>query len=86
LQHLESARTRKQFKPERVQLLAELDRLMISHCYRTVEVSVLGHFLPNFIFAIKDVINFTQQVPSFSKASARGLLIEMANASISASQ
>jgi len=86
LQHLESARTRKQFKPEYVQLLAELDRLMISHCYRTVEVSVLGHFLPNSIFAIKDVINFTQQVPFFSKTSARGLLTEMASASISASQ
>ena len=51
-----------------------------------MEVGVLGHFLPNSILAIKDVINFTQQVPLFSKASAKGLLIEMANASISASQ
>jgi len=48
-----------------------------------VEVSVLGHFLPNSILAIKDTINFIQQVPLFSKASARGLLTEMANASIS---
>jgi len=64
-QHLESAHTRKQFKPEYVQLLAELDQLMISHCYRTVEFSVLGHFLPNSIFAIKDVINFIQQVPLY---------------------
>ena len=30
-------------------------------------VSVLGHFLPNSIFAIKDVINFTQQVSFFLK-------------------
>ena len=67
LQHMESARSRKLCKPEYVQLLAELDRLKIPHCYRTVEVSVLGHFQPNSIVAIKDVINFTQQVPLFSE-------------------
>ena len=33
-EHLESARTRKQFEPEYVQLLAKLDQLMISHSYR----------------------------------------------------
>ena len=32
-----------------------------------MEVSVLGHFQPNSIVAIKDVINFTQQVPYFPK-------------------
>jgi len=32
------------------------------------------------------VINFTKQLPLFSKAGARGLLIEMANASVSALQ
>ena len=66
-----------------VQLLAKLGCLKISHCYRTVEVSVLSHFLPNSILAIKDVINFTQQVPLFSKVSARGLLNEIVSASIS---
>ena len=83
---MESVRSRKLCKPEYVQLLAELDRLKIPHCYRTVEVSVLGHFQPNSIVAIKDVINFTQQVPLFSKGSARNLLFKMTSASISASQ
>ena len=54
--------------------------------YRTVEVSVLGHFQPSSIAAIKDVINFTWQVSLFSKGSARNLLFKMASASISASQ
>ena len=86
IHHLESAHNRKLYKPEYVQLLAELDRLKIPHCYRTVEVSVLGHFQPSSIAAIKDVINFTQQVSLFSKGSARNLLFKMASASISASQ
>ena len=86
IHHLESVHNRKLYKPEYVQLLAELDRLKIPHCYRTVEVSVLGHFQPSSIAAIKDVINFTQQVSLFSKGSARNLLFKMASASISASQ
>jgi len=69
-----------------VQLLAEMDRLNISHCYRTVEVSVLGHFQPSSIIALKDVVNFTQQVLPFSKGDARELLNGMSSASISASQ
>ena len=43
IHYLESAHNCKLYKPEYVQLLAELDRLKIPHCYRTVEVSVLGH-------------------------------------------
>jgi len=86
IQHIESARNRKLFKPEYVQLLAELDCLNISHCYRTVEISVVGHFQPSSISTIKDVVNFTQQVLPFSKGNARELLNGMANPSISASQ
>ena len=52
----------------------------LSSCqYRTVEVSVLGHFQPSSIAAIKDVINFTQQVSLFSKGSARNLLFKCLN-------
>jgi len=68
-----------------MQLLAELDHLNVSHCYRTVEVSVLGHFQSSII-AIKDVVNFTQQVLPFSKGDARELLNGLASASISATQ
>jgi len=59
--------------------------LNISHCYKTAEVSVLGHFQSS-ITAIKDVVNFTQQVLPFSKGNAREHLNGMASASISASQ
>ena len=47
---------------------------------------MFGLFLTYSILAIKDEINFTLQVFLFSKASARGLLNEMASVSISASQ
>jgi len=66
-----------------VQLLVELDRLNVSQSNRTVEVSVLSHFQPSSIIAIKDVVNFTQQVLPFSKGNDREILNGMA---ISASQ
>ena len=84
-QHLESAHCRKQQKPEYLQLLAELDRLNIANNYSTVEVSVLGHYLPDSVNALKDVF-FMDQDLLFSKASVRAVLNEMAGASISASQ
>ena len=71
IQHIESACNRKLVKPEYMQLMVELDRLNVSHCYRTVEVSVLGHFQSSSIIAIKDMVNFTQQVLPFSKGDAR---------------
>ena len=67
IHHLESAHNRKLYKPEYVQLLDELDRLKIPHCYKTVEVSVLGHFQPSSIAAIKDVINLPSKYPYFPK-------------------
>ena len=85
-QHLESAHCRKQQKPEYLQLLAELDRLNIANYYSTVEVSVLCHYLPDPVNALKDVVFFTDQDLLFSKASVRAVLNEMAWASISASQ
>ncbi|XP_065896220.1 uncharacterized protein [Dysidea avara] len=45
IHHLESAHNRKLYKPEYVQLLAELDRLKIPHCYRTVEWPISGEML-----------------------------------------
>ena len=97
-QHLESAHCRKQQKPEYLQLLSELDRLNIANHYSTVEVSidykeyiiyevsVLGHYLPDSVNALKDVVFFIDQDLLFSKASVRAVLNEMAGASISASQ
>ena len=62
VQHIESVSDRKWFKPEYQHLLVELDCLNISICYRTVEVSVLGHFQPKSMHAIKDVILRTRRL------------------------
>ena len=47
--HIEAARSRKQNKTEYLQLLAEFDRLRIDNYYKTVEISVLGHYQPSCI-------------------------------------
>ena len=52
----------------------------------SVEVSVLGHYLPDSVNALKDVVFFMDQDLLFSKSSVRAVLNEMAGASISASQ
>ena len=83
--HLESARDWKQNKTEYVQILAELDRLNVSHCYSTIEISVQGHFQPHSIKAIKDVTSFVSD-QALSTATVRSFLIDMARASICASE
>ena len=47
--HLQSARLRKQNKVEYQQLLAELDCLNVSNYYKTLEISVLGHYHPSCV-------------------------------------
>jgi len=60
-QHIECAHCRKQQKPEYLQLFAELDWLNISNFYSIVEVSVLGHYLPDSVNALNDVVSFMDQ-------------------------
>ena len=62
--HIQEARSRKQNKTE---LLSEFDRLQIPNYYETVEISVLGHYLPSSIHALKSFIDFTQ--PSIATKS-----------------
>jgi len=83
--HLESAHDQKQKKTEYIQILAELDRLNILHCYSTIEISVLGHFKPHSIKAIKDVTSFVPD-QALSTATVRSFLINMPRASICASE
>ena len=60
--HIMSARSRKQNKPDYLQLLAELDRLQISNYYETLEISVLGHYHPSTIQNIKRFTDFIIQL------------------------
>ena len=47
MQHLESATNYKQSKEEYLQILSELDWLGVTTHYDTIELSVLGHYLPS---------------------------------------
>jgi len=55
--------------------------LNISNFYSTVEISVLGHYLPDSVNVLKDFF-----YGSRPKASVRAVLNGMAGASISASK
>ena len=44
--HIQEPRSKKQNKTEYLQLLSEFYRLQIPNYYETVEISVLGHYLP----------------------------------------
>ena len=69
--HIQEARSRKQNKTEYLQLLSEFDRLQIPNYYETVEISVLGHYLPSSIHALKSFIDFTQPSIATNKTDSR---------------
>jgi len=80
-QHLEAARDRKQSKWEYLQILSELGRLGIFSLYDTIELSVLGHYLPSTLSSLHKTVH-----QSVSKLSCRKVLDKAAGFSISASQ
>ena len=58
--HIEAARSTKRNKTEYLQLLAEFDHLRIDNYYKTVEISVLGHYQPSCIQHFKSFVDFIQ--------------------------
>jgi len=81
-QHLEAARDRNY---EYLQILLELDCLGVPSIYDTVELSVLGHYLPSTLTSLHKSVNFFDQ--RVSKSLCRKLLDKAAGRSaISASQ
>jgi len=78
-QHLESARDRKQSKEENFQILSELDHLGVNSQYDTIEISVLGHYLPLLSSSCRIVSMFNRSV---SKSQCRKLLNDAAGISI----
>ena len=82
--HILSARSRKQSKPDYLQLLAEFDRLQISNYYETMEISVLGHYQLSSIQNIKKFTDFIQ--PSVvTKSIIRQILDSAARISVTCS-
>ena len=56
MQHLEAARNRKQSKEEYLQILPELDRLGFLSHYDTIDLSVLGHYLPSTLTSLHNTV------------------------------
>ena len=84
--HLQSARLRKQNKVEYQQLLAELDRLNVSNYYKTLEISVLGHYHPSSVKNLWNLLHFVHQDILVSKAALRKVLDSALQKCITASQ
>ena len=86
IQHLESARDRKQTKEDYLQILSELDRLGTPCYYNTIEISVLGHYLQSSLSSVCNALNFIQQAIVISRSQCRKLLDEAAGLSVSSSR
>jgi len=83
VEHLKSARVRKQEKREYQELQSEFDRLGISCSCDTIKLSVLGHYLPDSLAAFLKFVNFIQDEVKISKSTCRRIFNLAANISIS---
>ena len=84
--HIQSARSWKQFKVKYLQLLAEFDHLKILSYYKTVEITLLGHYQPASVNNLMNLINFSCPGTTTSKSLVRKMLDAAACKSISSSQ
>ena len=57
IEHLKSARDQKQGKREYQELQSEFDCHGIPCCYDTIEISVLGHYLPVSLSSFMNCVN-----------------------------
>jgi len=78
LSHLQSARSRKLEKENYQLLLSELDRLGIVNYYDTIEMSVLGHYLPISLTAFRNCVNFIQSNFTLSKSQCKRIFDQAA--------
>ena len=84
--HLESERDRKLGKEDYQLLLAELDRLGIASYYDTIEMSVLGHYLPISLSSFTNCVNFIQNEFTMTKSRSKRIFDSVAAISISSSR
>ena len=82
--HLESARERKQKKTEYQQILSEFVGILCS--YYTIELSVLGHYLPSSLSSFQNCVNFIQNEITMTCSNCRRIFDLAAVVSISSSR
>ena len=81
--HLESAREREQRKTEYQQALLQFDCLGIPSSYYTIELSVLGHYLPSSLSSFQNCVNFIQNEITMTRSNCRRIFDLAAVASFS---
>ena len=90
VEHLNSARDRKQGKKEYQEIQSEFDHLGLPCFYDTIELSVLGHYFPSSfpssLSSFQNCVNFIQSEIKIAKSSCRHILYLDAVASISSSR
>ena len=86
VRHLELARDRKLKKEEYQLILSELDRLGIVNFYDTIEMSVLGHYLPSSLSSFRNCVNFIQNNFTMLKSQCKRIFDLAAAISISSSR
>ena len=86
VRHLELARDRKLKKEEYQLLLSELDHLGIVNFYDTIEMSVLGHYLPSSSSSFRNYVNFVQNNFTMLKSQCKRIFDLAAAISISSSR
>ena len=69
--HLEAAREHKQGKTEYLEIMSEFQRVGVNCHYDTLELSVLGHYLPPSLTSLKTCVNYIHDVENFSKSDSR---------------
>ena len=67
-------------------LLSELDRLDVANLYNTIEISVLGHYLPVSLSSFRGCVNFIQSGISVPTSQCRKVFDEAAAISIRSSR
>ena len=84
-QHLESARDPKQGKEEYFQVFSELYHLGVTSQYNTIEISILGHYLPTSSSALCGIVSILFNC-LVTKSQCRKLLDDAAEILISFSR
>ena len=67
-------------------LLSELDRLCVVSLYNTIEISVLGHYLPVSLSSFRSCVNFIQSDFTVTTPQCRKVFDEAAAISICSSR
>ena len=84
--YLEAARDCKQGKTEYLEIVSEFQRVGVTCSYDTLELIVLGHYLPSSLSSLKNCVNCILDEEKFLKSDCKRILQLAATVSISSSR